>query len=161
MNQGIMLAIVGVAILLLGFCIGYWIARSRLGARAAKADDVQRKFDAYRHDVTEHFGRTAEHFQAIGRQYRELYEHMASGADSLCDREAIDRKLDFEPAAILEPLADELATGTDENETAESSPRDYADDDAPTVADDDGKTDDLKPEVKADADDGPGSRTYH
>lgn len=159
MNQAIILAIAGIAILLLGAGIGYWAARTRLGAQAAKADDVQRKFDAYRHDVTEHFGRTAEHFQAIGQQYRELYEHMASGADSLCDRETIDRKLDFEPAAILEPVAGEIAAEADDASASGSSPRDDAEGAPP--ADDDRKTDDLKPEVKSDAGEGPGSRTYH
>ena len=64
-------------------------------------------FDDYRREVTQHFGRTAEHFKAIGREYRELYEHMSSGADSLCERDAVDVKLSFAPKAILESIAEE------------------------------------------------------
>ena len=73
---------------------------------------MQRQFDDYRQSVTEHFGRTAEHFQAISQQYRELYEHMASGADTLIDQQAIDEKLSFMPKATIQaPVdADEPAT---------------------------------------------------
>ena len=47
----------------------------------------------------------AEHFQAIGEQYRELYEHMAGGADTLIDPQAMDEKLSSIPAAAIESSA--------------------------------------------------------
>ena len=112
----------GIVLLVVGIGIGYGIARLRVGKRAAQ--DVQTEFDEYRQDVTEHFGRTAEHFQAIGQQYRELYEHMASGADALIDQQAMDEKLSFVPAGMIESSAEETITVED----AAAAPRDYADD---------------------------------
>ena len=48
---------------------------------------------------------------------------MASGADSLCDREAVDLKLSFAPKAILESIADE--------QREPPAPRDFATDEQP------------------------------
>ena len=92
----------GAALLLVGLGLGFWLAQLRSGKQVAKAADVQKQFDDYRQSVTEHFGRTAEHFQSIGQQYRELYEHMASGADALIDQQVIDEKLSFVPKAESE-----------------------------------------------------------
>ena len=102
MNETLVLIAGGAGLLILGLGLGYWAARLRSGKQVAKAADVQKQFDDYRKSVTEHFGRTAEHFQTIGEQYRELYEHMASGADTLIDPQAIDEKLSFVPAAAIE-----------------------------------------------------------
>lgn len=109
-------------ILLAGIGIGFFISQLMIGRKTAKADDVQQEFDEYRREVTRHFGRTAEHFQAIGQQYRELYEHMAVGADALCERDAIDEKLSFKPAAILESAV------VDSDPNTQDAPRDYAED---------------------------------
>ena len=111
MSQTIYLIAGGAALLLIGLGLGFWVAQLRSGKQVAKAADVQKAFDEYRESVTAHFGRTAEHFQAIGQQYRELYEHMASGADSLIDPQAMDEKLAFSPATMVEQAnndADEL-----------------------------------------------------
>ncbi len=85
MNELIVTMAVAVVALLAGGGIGFFIADRRAQVQAAKANDLQQRFDDYRQQVTSHFGRTAEHFQAIGQQYKELYEHMASGAETLFD----------------------------------------------------------------------------
>lgn len=125
MSETIYLVAGGVGLLIVGLGLGFWAAQLRAGKQVAKAENVQMQFDDYRNNVTEHFSRTAEHFQAIGQQYRELYEHMASGADSLCDREATDAKLSFRPTALIEPLVDEVTAAADPAPV----PRDYADGD--------------------------------
>jgi uncharacterized membrane-anchored protein YhcB (DUF1043 family) len=125
-----MLVAGGVGILLAGVGIGYWFASSRVQIRIAEAEEIRDKFEAYRRDVTEHFGRTAEHFQAIGKQYRELYEHLASGADSFCDTDTLDEKLVYEPSTAIG------TSGAGADEPATERPRDYAEGD---FADDDGK----------------------
>lgn len=104
MNETILIVLGGVGLLAAGAGLGYWLAQRRLDGKSARAEEIERQFDDYRRNVTEHFGRTAEHFQAIGREYRELYEHMASGAESLCEREPHDAKLSFAPQAILESI---------------------------------------------------------
>lgn len=134
----------GLAILLIGLGLGFWAARLRSVKHAAKAADVQQQFDDYRESVTAHFGRTAEHFQTISQEYRELYEHMASGADALIDQQAIDEKLSFVPSAVIEASSDD--TESDEVETPVAEPADDQDV---------GSTD----QSNEDADDS--QRTYH
>ena len=124
MSETILIVLGAIGFLAAGTGLGYGLARLRARGESAKVDEVQQQFDDYRREVSQHFGRTAEHFKAIGREYRELYEHMASGADSLCDREAVDVKLSFAPKAILESIAEEQEP---------PAPRDFADDE-PQVA---------------------------
>ena len=124
MSESILIVLGAIGFLAAGTGLGYGLARLRARGESAKASEVQQQFDDYRREVSQHFGRTAEHFKAIGREYRELYEHMASGADSLCDREAVDVKLSFAPKAILESIAEEQEP---------PAPRDFADDE-PQVA---------------------------
>lgn len=107
MSDTIIIIAGGAALLLIGLGLGFWAAQLRNGKQVAKAADVQEQFDNYRQSVTAHFGRTAEHFQAIGEQYRELYEHMASGADTLIDPQAIDERLSFLPTETGEPAEPE------------------------------------------------------
>ncbi len=107
MSETILIVVGAVALVAAGGALGFWLAHLRMRGESAKADEIREQFDDYRREVTQHFGRTAEHFKAIGREYRELYEHMASGADSLCGHEAFDVKLSFEPNAILESIAED------------------------------------------------------
>ena len=122
MSETILIVLGAVGLLVAGGALGYWLAHVRMRGESATADEVREQFDDYRREVTQHFGRTAEHFKAIGREYRELYEHMASGADSLCDREAADVKLSFAPKAILESIAEDQPP---------QPPRDFEQDDEP------------------------------
>ena len=120
MNETILIGLGAIGCLLAGAALGFWLSRIRMHGESARADDVQQQFDDYRREVTQHFSRTAQHFRAIGREYRELYEHMTSCADSLCDREVLDAKLSFAPKAVLESIA--------EQPQEPSAPRDFVPD---------------------------------
>jgi uncharacterized membrane-anchored protein YhcB (DUF1043 family) len=122
MSETILIVLGAIGLLAAGGGLGFWLAQWRMRSESSKADEVQQQFDDYRREVTQHFGQTAEHFKAIGREYRELYEHMAGGADSLCDRDALDTKLSFEPKAILESIAEEQEP---------QAPQDFAEEDQP------------------------------
>ena len=122
MSETILIVLGAIGLLAAGSGLGFWLAQWRMRSESSKADEVQQQFDDYRREVTQHFGQTAEHFKAIGREYRELYEHMAGGADSLCDRDALDTRLSFEPKAILESIAEEQEP---------QAPRDFAEEDQP------------------------------
>lgn len=146
MSETVYIIAGGVGLLLIGLGLGFWAAQLRSGKQVAKVADVQRQFDDYRQGVTEHFGRTAEHFQSIGQQYRELYEHMASGADTLFDQQAMDEKLSFVPTAMIEPPDDGEAV---EVETAVAEPVAVVDDQ------------DVEPAAQAKEDADESQRTYH
>ena len=95
--NAILLASAGVVILLVGGAVGYWAGRSGIGGSKARVKKAEAELEEYKRSVTEHFGQTAAHFQAIGKQYRELYEHMASGAQVLCESDEAGKQLLFAP----------------------------------------------------------------
>ena len=123
MSETVLIVLGAIGLLAAGTGLGYWLAQLRTRGDSTRADEVRQEFEDYRREVTRHFGQTAEHFKAIGREYRDLYEHMASGADSLCDRGAVDVKLSFAPKAILESIAEEKQEAP--------APRDFAPDERP------------------------------
>ena len=125
MSETALIVLGAIGLLAAGTGLGYWLARLRTRGESTRVDEVRREFEDYRREVTQHFGQTAEHFKAIGREYRDLYEHMASGADSLCDREAVDVKLSFAPKAILESIAEE--------QQESPAPRDFAPEERPAT----------------------------
>jgi len=87
------IAAAALIILVVGGAIGYYLGHLQQSANSARLEEVETEFDTYRKDVTEHFSKTAEQFQAIGLQYRELYNHLAEGSAALCQLD----KLDAEP----------------------------------------------------------------
>jgi uncharacterized membrane-anchored protein YhcB (DUF1043 family) len=141
MSETVLIVLGAIGLLAAGTGLGYWLATLRTRGESARADEVRQEFEAYRRNVTQHFGQTAEHFRAIGREYRNLYEHMASGADSLCDRESVDVKLSFAPKAILESIARERQESP--------APRDFAPDEQPAA---DGGVESETPAAKESAD---------
>ena len=122
MSEPTMIVLGAIGFLAAGIGLGFLISQLWMRGRSTRANEVQQQFDDYRREVTQHFGQTAEHFKAIGREYRELDDHMAGGADSLCDREVLDTKLSFAPKAILESIAEEQEP---------PPPRDFAEEDRP------------------------------
>lgn len=87
-----------------GALLGFLVGRGG-GGDKKRAATLEREFEDYKRDVTAHFGKTAEHFQSMGRQYRELYEHMASGATTLCEQD--DRtRLAFPSLLTIEAVAE-------------------------------------------------------
>lgn len=98
MAQVLIMIVGGLLLLAAGAGLGYWFAL--VGRQRGRADVLQQELDDYRDEVNRHFATTADHFQTIGREYRALYQHMASGAESLCDPQRIDGRLPFGPQLI-------------------------------------------------------------
>ncbi|MEM1174923.1 MAG: DUF1043 family protein [Pseudomonadota bacterium] len=124
-------AALAVAGLLLGIGIGYWLGR--LQDQQDRVAELESELDTYKAQVTEHFAQSATHFQAIGRQYRELYEHMAAGSETLCAPDARG-SVSFpepaqvsalaEPAVPVEPPVEAAAAATDveDSDVIETTP---------------------------------------
>lgn len=119
----IILVVAGIVLFVLGLGLGYWIAHFRGKREAVKASDIQSEMDDYRRRVSEHFGETAQHFQAIGQQYRSLYKHMAQGAGALCDTTQSEALLGF---ADSDAAAATTSAG-DEPQAPPEVIKDYAD----------------------------------
>jgi len=118
--------VIGTLGMLLGIMVGS-IATYMITTREHRTHRLQQelsqlreRFSDYRDQVTQHFMRTSELVQEMTRSYRDVYEHLASGAQHLCgdndDRQHIDHY-----------KADELLTDVS-NQVAEQEPADNNDD---------------------------------
>ena len=87
---------------------------------------LQLEQQVYRQRVTEHFSQTAELLSQLAGNYRDVHNHLAHGAQELCDASAATRlqpigergeTIEAAPSAIIEPprdyaLRSDDATGT-------------------------------------------------
>lgn len=133
--------------LCLGVGLGFWLGRSYRGSDTAKLAEAEAELAGYKAKVTEHFSQAASHFQAIGRQYRELYEHMAAGSQDLCEQAGSDNPLKFPAPEAVAALADDRATRPSTMEASErAGPVDY-----PMETMEDAEADDVPPRPAAEA----------
>jgi uncharacterized membrane-anchored protein YhcB (DUF1043 family) len=84
---------IGVGVLILGWVIGLLMGR-RSSPADQKYRDVERKLDqvlqdkkAYEDEVVEHFSDTAKLLNSLTESYRDVHNHLAKGASSLCQGE--------------------------------------------------------------------------
>lgn len=88
-----LLLTVGVAMAALGLLLG-WATGRRTSAEAKKYRDIAFKLDqvmqdkkAYEDEVVEHFTETAKLLNNLTESYRDVHNHLAQGAASLCHGE--------------------------------------------------------------------------
>ena len=93
--------------ILLGSIITYLlIARNRKTHELQlELNQLTERFTEYRDQVTQHFMRTSELVQEMTRSYRDVYEHLASGAQNLCGD--TDERWQLDHREAEEQLADE------------------------------------------------------
>lgn len=72
--------------LALGALITYLLQQRGGGNTTAAA--LKTELDDYQRSVNEHFEKTADLFQDLTDKYRDVYEHLAEGANSLAKRDA-------------------------------------------------------------------------
>ncbi len=86
------LLIMASLVLLAGGLIGFLIASIRRGCgddrKIVTLEQEVQELRQYKSDVSEHFRETASQLQTLTGQYRSIYEHMAHGAQTLCDDES-------------------------------------------------------------------------
>lgn len=166
--------LIAVAGLVAGLGIGFWLGRLGPKGAGARVAEAEAELENYKGKVTEHFAQSAAHFQAIGRQYRELYEHMAEGSERLCKTDASEDALSFpRPGDVAALTAEpEQAAPADEQGTESKEPAAREAVEADSL-DDDGGTEQTQPDKQAsaeaaeesvqasDAEPGPDKRLYH
>ncbi len=129
--------IIGAVALAVGGLIGYLLGRSGSDAGQRKAlsnqlDEAQAELATYKQDVTEHFEKTAELVNQLTNTYKDVHQHLASGAQSLCEgdtaslalKESMQAKLTAAPEAPIPVVTDVVPN--DEAEKVPEPPRDYA-----------------------------------
>lgn len=113
---GLLMVVIAVA----GFFAGRFFAPNQqeindLTDQLAEKEAAHQK---YREQVADHMAGSARKFNKITQDYRELYEHLASGAQDLCERRAIPRELSTTHVNIL-AVESPSASPQLETETAE------------------------------------------
>lgn len=125
-----MLWLTGIGGLAIGLCLGILVAGklrnagpSRVAALEEQLAQLQAQHEKYRENVSQHFGMTAELVQQMTESYRDVYQHLASGAQELCSGEVANKLL---------PAGGDTVFGGAEGNSALQAPRDYAPRQTPT-----------------------------
>lgn len=95
--------------LVVGLFFG-WLITSLVQRRAsagATAAQLREEMEEYREEVNTHFARTAELFKDTTEKYRDLYEHLAGGAQELCNDLPDRARVEFRPGHLLASQASE------------------------------------------------------
>ena len=85
--------LVALVMVIFGIGAGFFFGRiTNTAVRNSKRLDadlkrVRAEHDNYKNDVTRHFEKTSELVNAMTTSYRAVYEHLATGAQNLCDEQ--------------------------------------------------------------------------
>lgn len=94
------------AVAALAFALGYLVGRRRNDARdriaelEAALESAREELRAYRDRVAEHFERASDVVEAFTLRFREVYDHLATGARDLCGDRAPALAAGAPPAAL-------------------------------------------------------------
>ena len=66
---------------------------SERGKLQNQLDELQNDFKDYQEKVSDHFGTTAHLINKLTDTYRDVHEHMANGAETLCEDESVKNRL--------------------------------------------------------------------
>jgi uncharacterized membrane-anchored protein YhcB (DUF1043 family) len=78
----ILILIVGVVVALV---VGYFLGSRFGGKKSVAVREATEKHNSYKNDVREHFERTSAIMSRMVDDYRDMYQHMAEGADKLAE----------------------------------------------------------------------------
>ena len=82
--------------------------------------NLKEAHNEYREGVSDHFSMTAELVQHMTESYKEVYQHLANGAQDLCNIEVANKLIPAESDAVFETM------NQDGEETGLIPPKDYA-----------------------------------
>ena len=117
---------IAIGCLAVGIVIGTAFTR-QLGSQAARVKELEEKIERmiesheeYRENVSQHFDVTSVLINQMTGKYKEVYEHLASGAQDLCSTEVAEKLLPIQSDAVFEKE-------TTSNEPVRiDAPKDYA-----------------------------------
>lgn len=84
MSPGILILIF-VAIGVVALAVGYFLGSRFGGKKSVAMREVREKHDGYKNDVREHFEQTSAIMSRMVDDYRDMYKHMAEGAEKLAE----------------------------------------------------------------------------
>ena len=121
-----MIWLTAIACLAAGVVIGV-VFSSRLNSSASRVAELESQIRelkdnhvTYKDSVSDHFSTTADLVQQMTESYREVYQHLASGAQDLCSNEVASKLLPAGSDAVFESSEETEAT------SGLNPPKDYA-----------------------------------
>jgi uncharacterized membrane-anchored protein YhcB (DUF1043 family) len=117
--------LIGIGCLALGVVLGAIFANrlntspSRIRELENQVKSLEERHEQYKGDVSEHFNVTADLVQQMTQSYRDVYQHLAIGAQDLCSTEVANRLLPVGSDAVFENTARDEPVGI-------GPPKDYA-----------------------------------
>jgi len=121
-----MLWLTAVGCLAVGIAIGFVLAGrttsnpQKISDLEQQVQELQRSHARYREEVSEHFNMTAELVQQMTDSYKDVYQHLATGAQELCSGEVASKLLPASSEGVFG-----LTLSTD-NDGELQAPKDYA-----------------------------------
>lgn len=79
------LIVIVVVCAVIALLIGYFLGSRFGGKKSVAMREAQEKHDTYKNDVREHFEQTSAIMSRMVEDYRDMYRHMAEGAEKLAD----------------------------------------------------------------------------
>ena len=126
----LLMVLQGAALVAAGAAAGYFLALNNFDKQRDKLkDELERaraELKEQREKVDNHFLKTAQLFNRLTDDYREIYEHLATGAQTLCSPQIGTPQLDQPETRVLpaiEGSATESKTTGDSEKTAADSPK--------------------------------------
>ena len=124
-----LIGLIGFIIGLIAGVISYKLLRSdeaKVKSLEEQLEKVQSEFESYKDNVHSHFNNSAQLLTTLTESYREVYRHMAAGAQALCP-EYISDQLSHSARAQESLTRDSFAEPSEEATGEEfNPPRDYA-----------------------------------
>lgn len=135
--------LISIAALLVGAVIGFLMGRSgnasnKQAELAEQLENTKAELDSYKLNVNQHFEKTATLVNELTTSYKDVHEHLANGAQDLCDADSINLALEPTMKSQIEKQ-EETTDDSTVSETSDSSkdkpeaeskdaevPRDYA-----------------------------------
>jgi uncharacterized membrane-anchored protein YhcB (DUF1043 family) len=120
-----MLWLTGIGCLAVGIVLGFFLAGrvntkpNKVTELEQKLQELQRSHSRYRDEVSEHFSTTAELVQQMTDSYKDVYQHLASGAQELCSGEVASKLLPASRDSVF-------GNSQEEGDGELQAPKDYA-----------------------------------
>ncbi|MDX8405061.1 MAG: DUF1043 family protein [Mariprofundus sp.] len=110
------------SVAIIAFLVGYLVSGRRKGNKQLETELAasREELKNYRSEVTSHFQQTAHKVNALTENCRNVYEHLAQGAQELCNKDDAPQLMDElnrkrmpsdKTLAKAETISDEAATG--------------------------------------------------
>lgn len=111
------------AFILGGLCGGLMIYFFNDGSSSSdkdkEIDSLRDEHQRYREKVDAHFVETADLFKDLTDRYRDVYKHMAAGADNLCSEEVKQLQADMRNSGLLIEAESESTAETGKEATSD------------------------------------------